>query len=152
MEKKLSNEEIAKVFAMYYGQKIIVISLLVLGMFKIENHALLLTPLSAISDEDAVEVTEIITGCVFMVAQFEVTEHGNDFIKVTCYNKQGEEYGGDVRVYHNGSITWDYHNIDKYDGNSIRLLEAYDCLRSKGYALPYKGQSLFKLGLAIEPL
>ncbi|HRI34983.1 MAG TPA: hypothetical protein PLD02_14640 [Saprospiraceae bacterium] len=67
MKNKLTNEEIARVFAMYYGKKTdaphpydivtgTMIDYISVGMLKMK---LQLTPLSLISDEDAVEVAKM---------------------------------------------------------------------------------------------
>jgi hypothetical protein len=71
---KLTPEETARVFAMYWGQRIVThldtanpkgapvcnaLSLLTMGMFDIEKHRLLLTPLDKVTDNHAIELMKI---------------------------------------------------------------------------------------------
>ncbi len=170
MNQELSNQEKAKIFALYLGQQFVyednepddicgVYGDDVVygndadesgeGIFSISECKLILSPLSSISDEDALEIAEIITSPGYYIAQYEVFDRTDKFIQVMCQNKQGEEYGGSVFIYFNGDIDWDYHNKDKCDGHGMRLLQSYDYLREHGYALPYKGRDLFELGIAI---
>ena len=99
-------------------------------------------PLSQITDEDAIEVAEIIN-----ISNYDFIESFEDsnttaIKSIVTSKKDGDCYGGIVYIYKDGTIYWDYHNKDKYGESEIRLLMAYDFLRSKGYALPWMGLSV----------
>lgn len=149
MKTEITLENKAKFFAQYWNQKIFFTSNNQLNPHKnsfgrlINNKDfLLLKHLSSITDEDAIEVAEIIN-----ISSYDFIEvfENNDTTAIKCLltsKKDGDCYGGIVYIYKDGTIYWDYHNKDKYNESEIRLLTAYDYLRSKGYALPWMGLSV----------
>jgi hypothetical protein len=119
MKPELNNENKAKFFALYWGQKI--------GMFKLDNHqtfdiklgnglslekcySVRLKPLREISDEDAIEV-----------ARISKTRHI-------------------ISVEVGKAIVWSC--VKKYIQYPDLMAYVYDYLRSKGYALPWMGLSV----------
>lgn len=83
MNNTLTNEEIARVFAMYLGQKctdwvnIVTYNAWLLHMCRFDLK-LLLTPLELISDEDAIEVAKM---CMLPDAtKFHTPEYGRTFL------------------------------------------------------------------------
>lgn len=149
MKKELTNEQIARIFAMYLGCELkyednshttTLESVSTSGLLGDENRdesgegwydasdcKLLLTPLSAISDEDAIEAAKIIRG------------EGNWHICV------GIEIIG--RMYKT--------SMDRATGRYIQL---HQFLIQRGYAVPLfiepnhplNGKTAIKLGLAID--
>jgi hypothetical protein len=200
MEQKLTNEEVARIFAQYLGCEVTDATFVgdsdnevrngYLTGLKQENglvelevqlhdglHAdeeptyivssemqLRLNLISSISDEDAIEVAKIIldkdeswniiriersdwSTVIITTVEPDITDPETIVtMYISIYNEPS---------YQSGPIrwTWDYTK-----GNSTGVCEqacpnivpAIDFLRSKGYALPYKGQSLFDLGIAID--
>lgn len=158
---KLTNEEIAKVFALYLGCKMEYTSVFdpnlklrgnLLGVCSyttellltddssdlnnqsVIGHAkLLLTPLSNISDEHAIEVAKIL-----------YPDHHNNNYTVQRENNRVDVWFGYncVHIYHDGSIKGKEDGWINY--------EVADQLREWGYMLPYKGFDLFELGIAIN--
>lgn len=149
MKTEINNENKAKFFALYWGQRIQSdgINLFDVTNVLVYQSWLELKPLSSISDEDAEIVARIIT------------PHSGSFIKIerfchlsvifnnvrtliypdfsfTSYN---EDYKDSVSFdhmlfSHQGSISnWIYYE-------SVLFVEHY--LRSKGYALPWMGLSV----------
>lgn len=126
LENKVENK--AKFFAQYWGQKVMrrANEFLLHNTYEVNGGnldrnasilVLLLKPLSAISDEHAIEVANI----------FDLDE---DKRKATDLAEWIEALFTETAGYY----------IDGYTGN--QLLEAIDYLRSKGYALPYLGLSV----------
>lgn len=123
MENTLENK--AKVFAQYWGQKVLkgeseTIHALNAGdmAFGIENNWLQLKPLSSITEEDLYFV-----GQLFGYEEFYGVQHQNVYYKANQIIK-------DI-FYHPDS----HCKIDLY-------LCLFDYLRSKGYALPWMGLSV----------
>ncbi len=162
MEKELTNQERAKIFGMYlgceyiaddeYAKKVhgVTIDALLAGRNK-PNRKLLLTPLEKITDEDAIEVGKIFNS----EYEWKVTSRDNsaittechDYIIVLWYDDSSlidflEKYEGEENIKAHGGVTGAM--------SSYNIIEIIDYLRSKGYALPYKGIDLFKAGIAIE--
>lgn len=136
MQNTIENK--AKFFALYWGQEILYVDsynkIKHIDSFWLdelinESH-LLLTPLSQISDEDAIEVAKILGNA----------ENGSS-IEWDC-GGESFDFIGDYcgTVYYDGEI--DYNENEQV---SLLILQAYDYLRSKGYALPYMGLSVDKL-------
>lgn len=172
--KELTNEDKARVFAMYLGCECIADEQLehwhpfdkgekglkVAGVVhetvviqriaetvkdKYNQCKLLLKPLSEISDEDAIEVIKISvrTGKGdYSQLEYTITESSDECKVVSCMSMLG-------RVYYNGNVF--LHNEDISDFFPIHNhIETTDFLRSRGYALPYKGIDLFGSGIAIS--
>jgi len=149
-----TKENKGKFFAQYFGQKVLCsgsndVIFEVIGMDLKddlnESDYLQLTPLSQITDEDAIEVAEIIN-----ISNYDIIETFNSNDKnvlkgIITSKKDGDNYGGIVYLYSDYTIYWDYYNKEKYNGYETRILESYDYLRSKSYALPYMGLSVEQL-------
>lgn len=146
MEQKLSNEEIAKVFAMYLGCDFCMLPKHKAGMridtiqsigiskvygiwgtsedyYEFSEVKLLLTPLEDISDEHAIEVAKMF----YENDEFHTTEAGRKIAKTL--NDKNSGLGTFV---------------------AINLIKVIDQLREWGYMLPYKGINLFEAGIAIK--
>ncbi len=89
-----------------------------------EEDKLLLKPLSEISDADINEAWE------FVGMDLYINDFGKDYFLRTFNPFKASE-------------------MDNRFGQGVYLL-MYDFLRSRGYALPYKGQCLFQSGIAIN--
>ena len=153
MENNIHNK--AKYFAQHWGQRVIynnkwdenqdieIISQFTIGHYS-DSIALVLKPLSSITDEDAIEVAEIVN--ISNYDFLEAFDNPQEKCKtVITSKKDGDAYGGLVHIYPDGSIYWDYHNKDKWGNSEIRFLTAYQLLQSKGYALPFMGLSIEQL-------
>lgn len=90
-----------------------------------ETPMLLLNPLSAISDEDAIEVAKMFDG--------KEIKYGAGYATLN--------ESANVLLWYDGEI------ITPGDvcQNSLQLLSSYDFLRSKGYALPFMQYSVEQL-------
>lgn len=171
---QLTNEEIAKVFAIYLNDtakvntKDGIMHLVAVDIFNqtvdvcesydsvdpnyenLQDVKLLLKPLSSISDEDAVEVGKLAARRPdhYTKEDADITRHKNS-IDVVFTDKIDEviniSFDGDILLYSWISATKKV--IEERVNCQVHIV---DYLREKGYALPYKGQSLFELGIAIE--
>lgn len=105
---------------------------------------LIVKSIESITDEDAIEVGQIINQSNFMY--IEVFKHKEfNGIKLLTTDNYGDAYGGTVEINFNGDIKWNYHNIDEFEYTGIRIMEAYDFLRSKGYLPPFRQYSVEKI-------
>lgn len=112
----------------------------------------ILKPISSITDEDAIEVAEIINQSKYHVMEDPYFDPTRKCISVATSDKDGDNYGGVVRIFPNGIIEWDYHNSDEYDYTEMLIFHAYQFLQSKGYDLPQYllgDKTLKEAGLAI---
>lgn len=127
MENTLENK--AKFFAQYWGQKVWFRNDRDLGdkrgivgdMSQIERFTLELTPLSDITDEDAIEVCKCMK-----------------WDRVLPPNIEGHPLDFSVSI---SDFNWIKNKL--FDWSKINLHTA-DFLRSKGYALPWMGLSVEK--------
>lgn len=145
---EISKETKAKVYSSYLGQEIIkgeLIGLLhglvndtcyvryndVARYEDVEDCTLLLTPLSKISDQDAIEVVKIM-----------------------------DPNAKEIYVS-NGTINWEYEYLDERFKSTIEIRSIHLCahyascqyLQSRGYDLPnyhLNGQTLIQAGLALD--
>lgn len=104
---------------------------------------MLLTPLSKITDEDAIEVAS-----TCLTGHWQI-ESKDELSVVLVYDK----YLVEIWLNEINFIDFRVRNLkNKYQltDPELSLIDIIDLLRSKGYALPYKGISLFKLGIAID--
>lgn len=154
MKAQINNETIAAFFAQYWGQEVMIVeqsSKIVreeIGPESIilcyyANAYLHLKPLSQISDEDAIEVAKIINDAPFIthkkwqVEKYTKAEAGCDGVKVFARHS--------ARYY-----TFDFdgqfdHLDEDTDHEMLGYCDfpaAYDFLRSRGYALPFRGLSV----------
>lgn len=135
MENTTENK--AKFFALYWGQRVVYdnnryYTVDTLGI-TILRGCLLLTPLSQITDEDAKELGKI---CGL----------ANGTVRGYAYSVLVEDDSYQLQISFNGYIC--LRKNDKLY-NEKGILDCYDFVRSKGYALPYMGLSvedLVKLG------
>ena len=154
-----TNEEKARVFAMYLGCKAydlyaeresvltgvlstnVALEYRGLSFSRNYNEAqLILTPLEDITDEDAVEVANIIRP-----GKWKVKRHAQ-YIKYIDVIHDEYEYISINIFFLTGKVT-PYFD-DKPTGQCT--LDAHDFLRSRSYALPYKSKCLFESGIAIK--
>jgi hypothetical protein len=150
MADQLTNEEIARVFAMYWGCEVqhrlgetgrirSVVQNMAQGYeYTIVNkvihpHTLLLTPLSKISDEDAIEVAKM---------------YGYDFSKKSPTASE--------------ILKWTKDSLSHFGypsaGFGIRYIDIFQYLIQKGYAVPLffgidhplNGKTAIEIGIAID--
>lgn len=104
--------------------------------FKEQVPKLKLSPLSKITDEQAIEISNML----FRHEIWNVSRKANE-ISVTSKN---------YIVSYESSVVCVTYLDGKYMHTTHTILSVYDRLRELEYALPYKGQSLFDLGIAID--
>lgn len=120
----ISKETKVKIEALYYGQKILLLSGIPDNLYTVratgrQGQSLLVTPLSLISDEDAREA-------------YNMLRMSADFDCITAHDlKESIVAGGFMEIL----MRDDYGNI----------IEIIDFLRSKGYALPCMGYTVEQL-------
>lgn len=165
----LTNEERARIFAMYMpcdivqgdillrtDRKLVAIGGLETDKMqwgKLSNMAsisnafvnefkLILTPLSKITDEHAIEVAKIYDAKEEWKVPRDLVAGGR---YITNAFSGDDIYFLDLKIR--------FLSIDGFETvESEVMLQILDRLRELGYALPYKGKSLFELGVAIEKL
>lgn len=143
MENTLENK--AKFFVQYWDQNIIKVNMPMWGdesriidSITLESDSfklffLELTPLSQISDEDAIEVARILFGDS---NDFAIEFNAAGITSVSPYGLPCYSYTIDINW--SGEISYER-------ASALKLLIAYDYLRSKGYALSWMGLSVEKL-------
>jgi len=169
MTHNITNEQVARVFAMYLGCEIrygeneeasTLESIATSGLIGDENRdergegwydqsdcKLLLTPLHAISDEDAIEVSKL-------------------FWRGSATNEERKYLGRMAVGFHFENYSWDYENGFDTAKNRKRISEIgfiaatriYQYLIQKSYAVPLffepghpdNGKDAIQLGLAID--
>ena len=133
---KLSNtlENKAKFFAQYWGQKVFketkfhnspLCNINSTFIDSAKDWHLELKPLSNISDEDAIEVAKILHE---VEGNFEIVYNADDLTSVSAFGRLC--YSDTIDIFWNGNLRYDI-------ASSIQILNAYDYLHSKGYALPW---------------
>lgn len=172
MENKLTNEEKAEIFKLYLGHEFVfdkeepeildgvTLSGVVYsdqaddsgeGIYGVEDCVLLLTPLSAISDEDAIQVAKIISIPDWRHDGQEPTVIRNE--DYVLMNTSGYRF---VTIFHNGTLM--YKDKDGVDCYTLNAFMAYQYLISKGYAVSLwfapdhwaNGKTAIELNIAIE--
>lgn len=136
MENTLENK--AKFFGQYAGQRICRYTDWMESGYHIpripdvqDNQHLELTPLSDITNEDAIEGS-------IKIQRLNVD---NEIIEIKRYNSFIS-----FKIIHNGCNFKTCYSFHHWANNPYQLsLEYCDYLRSKGYALPYMGLSVEKL-------
>jgi hypothetical protein len=146
----LTNEEIARVLAMYYGceykKRDAYMEMNAFWLYNevwenrydddLRNCKLLLTPLSEITDEDAIEVAKI------LYPKSPITDSG-------------------MKGSGKTAIMWLFHYKDSLTRSvnyGLSILEVYQYLIQKGYAVPLffgidhpaNGKTAIELGIAID--
>lgn len=166
MIENLTNQEIAKVFAMYLGCKVeedysgkspngtlTEVNLLAGGTckvlhnvewaFNIEDCKLVLQNLSSITDEHAIALAKMWQPDY----DWEPKDITEDYLFLTCRDYQ-------MWIWFEGELSFEeiYHHSERIAETTTcgNIIELIDQLREWGYALPYKDQSLFELGIAID--
>lgn len=111
-----------------------------------ERVKLLLTPLTKATDEAILAVCEAFYPLPFMGRNrkyFKVERKNMDFVsivnKYNDYSYQVDLIDGEVTVYHEDELD--------YVGSSV---DSIDKWRELAYALPYKGESIFDMGIAVD--
>lgn len=170
MKHSLTNSEIARVFAMHLGCDIMAgnISGKIYGIYEyskevwvqygeelreeelIQYCKLLLTPLQDITDEHLIQIGKIWHSDY----QWSVVERDNVVIVVECEDYRYYLYLVDLDFIGFEERFHGKENIEAHGGTSQTtncedIVEIIDTMREWGYALPYKGQSLFESGIAI---
>lgn len=109
-------------------------------IMKVANSTLpaFLTPLSQITDEDAIEITKISICRDPFVVHVRRHESGEIEIENISQHSTWTLFISDVWIYFQCGSSRSY--VD-----STSMLEIYDYLRSKGYALPWMGLSVDEL-------
>lgn len=97
-----------------------------------EGHYLELTPLSQISDENAIEVAEMLIHRNFEIYNQKLGEESNA-IKAFFDPDENDNY----YLYKDLSF-----GGESYVANYFELPKVYDYLRSKGYAVPWRDLSV----------
>lgn len=144
IENTLENK--AKFFAQYWGQKVFCYNSegpiintfhknIVCGRF-FSIGFLELTPLSQITDEDAIEVAKILFGKKFTLGEvLRTTKYIS--VKVLVEN---------TTINQNVRITYADCHLQNANGYGLsNCIDAFDYLRSKGYVLPWMGLSVEEL-------
>lgn len=138
IKPEMNSENKAKLFAQYYNQTVLfnpdIDHLMVLNSTTLGDHhegdCLLLTPLSDITDKDAIEVAHN----VGMINAF-VSERDSEVVMVVDDSYYIGIYSIGVIVMYKGLGL----NIKPYWSDTQKL---YDKIRSKGYALPWLNYSV----------
>lgn len=150
----LTNKERERIFAMYYGAEMLSsfkepfkvngdIIQDISSVWPMHNVAkILLIPLSKITDEHAIEVANLWNKGY----GWEINTRVQFYLELV--NKTTYQI---IRIWFTGSIDFQLivGNETLFD-NCEAIVEMIDKLRELGYALPYKGKSLFELGIAID--
>jgi hypothetical protein len=158
MESKLNREEVARVCGMYLGcrvkvggsrkyHKLVGISegqCRLTGSqgftrwYPISECQLILTPLEDITDEDVEALARIAK------LEGKIDIHRGDFA-INVYDESKRR----LLFYHRGSFS----NTRIFDKNGFEVIEycidIIDFLRSRSYALPYRGVDLVASGIAV---
>lgn len=161
----LSNQEIARVFAMYYFAECTTAkyppfekgTVNTIGTIPTDADyfKLLLTPLTAITDEHAIEVAKIISP---VKGKLIATKYNNsNSIKSVLFPDNESNYTR-LDIYSDLSMGWVGKNLDDVDYFRMPFVIQY--LISKGYAVPLffdighpdNGKDAIQLGLAISTL
>lgn len=105
---------------------------------------LILKPLSAISDEDAIEVAKT----MYTFDWSAITPKINRYDHRICI----ENIIGMTLNIRTTAFDINGYNLqgEEYCFATVKILKAIDYLRSRGYALPYFGIDLFQSKIAIE--
>ena len=161
----LTNEERARIFAMYmpcdvmdlfndsggkfvgldYNNNSVQVLHKAVWHLNYDEVKLLLMPLSKITDEHAIEVAKLWhKGALFNMWEIDTRTQGY----LELVNKTTKQI---IRIWSTGSIDFQLvvGNETLFD-NCEAVVEMIDCIRELGYAIPYKGKSLFDLGIAID--
>ncbi len=105
---------------------------------------LILTPLSEITDEDAIDVAKLLCNAYYgITANQTQIEKVKDRVKVFTGGR------GVCSIWNNGAIGW-FNSENEQTESPLQLREAYDFLRSRSYDCGYgKISSLIAAGIAI---
>lgn len=166
MEKEITNEIKAKIFAQYLGQNILIgktiqgakivtgFTISVISAGESPSLKLLVTPLSKITDEDAIEVAkmacyeiqneqydEIHTTNKICKAGRRIDLMGRTFFSV-WFTKHGIARCI-VQIYENGDVVNQINNDGYFKFQPTKnQCKIHQYLQSKGYAMPYLDYSV----------
>lgn len=151
----ITQEEKAKIFALYWAQPVYQISKselpniynvcdLSLRHPTVRDGHLLLTPLSSITDEDAIEVAKIMTFHDGKGIIIERKKNG-DIEMYDRYNDEPHFVNTLFFVPYPFEIFSRNDNGNWFQYDAERFIEITDFLRSRGYALPAFGHSVDEL-------
>ncbi len=134
MKAEITNENKQKFFALYWGQKVIdfgVDKLEVDGklfrVYELDDCVAELTPLSMISDEDAIEVAKIMHG---QEGDFEIVFNAAGVTSVSAYGRPN--YAPTIEIGWNGNVSYEM-------ASEVKIAHAIDFLRSRGHAVDWMG-------------
>lgn len=172
---ELTNQDRARIFSMYWGSpvqqqvengkvqgKMIRVSetTVCVEFYADRTSAatfcsckLILKPLSALSDEDIVRIAKMaIQGPALSIDndEIQVDEHihrDGEKVAVSVYCRCFE---GTVYIFYDFAVRLQEAEQADVISSTDNALAIGDMLRERGYALPYKGESLFDLGIAIS--
>lgn len=142
---KPTQEEKAAYIASYYGQKVLTDGVQIHKIsnvfnLKHEDFYLSLNHISSITDEEAIKVARIMRPSTFELYPHDWRVNRTDKeIEIThknCIYEFDIDFSGSLGV-DNGQY-WEYLW-------NAEMLYAYDYLRSKGYALPWRGYTVSQL-------
>jgi len=166
---KLTKEQIARVFALYMGchvkfttnkghTHIAAIGALAsdavqsadyIDWYLLEQCQLILTPLSSLTDEHAVEVAKWCDNG-FRAAKDVAIKRSKETIYLTT--GQCDDVSC-IRIYRNFFKVERIHEDNECNNiTNTTCNRIIDLLRSYNYALPYMGIDLYEAGIAIEPI
>ena len=147
MKAEINNENKAKFFALYWGQRVLKdaqgMNPIVSNMVDLEWEGwwIELKPLSAISDEDAIEVAKMALGFSKITQNITVTTTTNREFGFSFWLNGDVEYMIDFQNFYNPTLI----ALTRKTANNEYLHNATkisDYLRSKGYAIPWMGLSI----------
>lgn len=172
---ELTNQDRARIFAMYFGAEVkpnaehkskgkiymvgdstICIRQTILPkvhFVPIDECRLVLRPLSALSDEDIVRIAKMaIQGPALSIDNDEIHIDGpihrdGEKVAVGVYCRCFE---GTVYIFYDFAVRIQENEQADVISSTDNALAIGDMLRERGYALPYRGESLFDLGIAIS--
>jgi hypothetical protein len=151
MKAEINNQSKVKFFALYWGQLVMqgswrnaleaLYPITFDSIGKCHNYHLRLKPLSAISDEDAIEVAKIALGFSKITKNIEITTTTDRRFGFSFWLNNEVEYMIDFNNLYNPTlIALTRKTADnEYLHNACNIS---DYLRSKGYALPWMGLSV----------
>lgn len=135
----------------FIDSKIVELDLATIALWNPAYVKLILSPLNSITDEHALELAKIFNKNY----EWKITERYQDMIVISCddYKMWIDFFYSDLiaveELYH-GEENIKAHGCESEPCPAYNIVQMIDQLRDWGYALPYKGQSLFSLNLAID--
>lgn len=163
--KDLTNDQVAKIYSSYYGCMVYdegdyafdkVIGEVIQRVSVGERFPLLLTPYSKITDYHAIELALIFRPDY----QWKIKERHKYYLLMSCADYDmwlwfDDEDSNNTEVVtcdekYTGEENIEAHGCEAESCDVNGIVDIIDRIREFGYALPYKGQSLFELDIAID--